>query len=162
MKKHHRVTRKERSIEHTLNAKKIQGARVISKRGVVIGKVSEIRINPSRKSIEGILISRGIFSKPIYVGASYIENVSEDGILIGIFPSVLLKGRKVMTSQGEIIGRVKKVLRKEHSNEIKEFVVRPLIGRAKNVSINQVKLLGETIILNSSYRAAKKNFWKKN
>lgn len=162
MKKYHEIITKEKHVEETINAKKLQGARVLSHTGKLVGKVSQIRIDASKKEIEGVIVTRGMFKRPLYIGREYIKQISPQSFILQIYPSVLLVGRKVLTAEGEKIGRVKKVVRDNHANTIKEIQVNSLMRKNFIIHMSDIKLLGESIILKAHYRTPKKYFWPKN
>jgi len=161
MKDHHRITKRENALEDTLNLKDSLNIRVISKSGQVIGKVSQIRIHPTKMFLEGIIISRGIFKKPIYIGVSYIRRLSHESFILKVDPFVLLKGKKVLDSHGRNVGRVKDVVRKEHSNDLKEILVGSSFRKNFSINISNIKSFGESIMLKPNYHVKKKYFWEK-
>jgi sporulation protein YlmC with PRC-barrel domain len=129
MKQHHRITSKEKALENTLDVKKLLGLRVITRSGFVLGKVKQIRINEPKVKIEGIVVSRGFFKKPVYLGLSYIRKVSSESFILKIDPVILFRGRKIIDSRGKKFGKIKRVVRKENSNEIHEFRVFKILKR---------------------------------
>src|SRR3989344_7338788 len=161
MKEYHRITKRERALEDTLNLKDSLNVRVISNDGFVIGKVSQIRIHPTKMFLEGIVVSMGIFKKPIYIGASYIKRLSHESFILKINPFVLLKDKKVLDSNGRIAGKVKETIRKEYSNDIKEIVVGSPFRKNLAIEASNIKSIGESIILNPHYHVKKKYFWEK-
>ena len=76
-------------------------------------------------------------------------------------PVVLLKGLLVITDSGRKIGRVQEIIRRENTNEIKQFIVSSLFAIKQEVPISQVKKIGSSIILKSSYNVPKRYFWQK-
>ena len=46
-----------------MNLRDLLNLRVLTEKGFVLGKVSHIRLHPTKLSIEGIVVSRGIFKK---------------------------------------------------------------------------------------------------
>ncbi|MBS3094380.1 PRC-barrel domain-containing protein [Candidatus Pacearchaeota archaeon] len=161
MKDHHRITKKENSLDNTLNLGNSLNVKVISENGFIVGKASQIRIHPTKMCIEGILVSRGIFKKPLYIGVSYIKRLSHESFILKINPSTLLKGKNVVDTNGKILGKVKKIVRKEHANDIKELVVKSLLRKEIIIAISNIKSIGENILLNSNYHAKQKHIWKK-
>ena len=156
MKKIQEIIEKEAPLEHTLNLKDLIGIRVISKRGKVVGKVSQFRLNANNMEIEGILVSRGIFKKPFYVGKSYLKQISNDAIILNIEPANLLKGIKVVTSDGKILGKVKEVIRKGDTNIVEGIVVSSLFKKRKTIKASFIERLGQSIILKPNYHVAEK------
>ena len=59
------------------------------------------------------------------------------------------------------IGRVKKIIREEHSNEIKELIITSPFRKKIFINPSHIKRLGESIILKQPYRVKKKYFWQK-
>jgi|SRR3989344_1455130 len=159
--KHHRITKKEKALEETLDLKKLVHARVLSSKGQVIGKVKELRINQKTLSIEGIVVSRGFMKKPLYIGSSYFEDLSDESLILKIEPSVLLIGKKVLSSEGKVIGEVKDIERQGHTNEILDLIIKKPLRKSFIIKKSYVKYLGDSIILNSNYNGKKKHFWKK-
>lgn len=162
MKSYHRITQKESSLENTFNHKDIEHIRVLTKNGRVLGRVSEIRIHPETWKIEGVVISRGILRKPFYIGSSYLDRFSKDSAILKIEPTVLLVGRKVITSDGEPLGKIVRIARKSHTNDLDRVTVRSLRRSTFDIPVSQIKYFGESVILKSSYNVPKKYFWQKN
>ena len=142
-------------ISKTVNFKKLLGARVLSTDGLVVGRVKEIRIDSKSMDLQGIVVSRGIFFQPLYIGRSYFEKVSNDAAILNIDPFVLLKGRNVITLDGKKIGKVNVITRSDDSNDIKSIIVRSLF-KEFNVPADSIKLIGKSIILKLGYDGAKK------
>jgi len=161
MRKIHHITQKEQPIEKTINLKKLIGKNVLSKGGKIIGKVSEIRINPYSLRFEGILIKKDIFKKPIYIGKSYFSHLSHEAIILNIEPIVLINKKTVITSEGKIIGKVKKVIREGSTNNLKGIIVSSLF-RKSFIPASVIKSVGTTIVLKPNYDAKKKYIWKEN
>src|SRR3989344_1498174 len=161
MKIHHRITKKEAALEDTLNLSNSLNVRVISKNGRIIGKASQIRINPSKMSLEGILVSRGNFKKPIYIGISYVKRISHKSFILKMEPSILIKGRKVLDSKGKKVGNIKNIVRNGHSIEIREIVVTSPLRKDIILNRTKIKTIGESVILKSNYNVKKKYFWEK-
>ena len=157
MKKIQEIIEKEAPLEYTLNLKDLFGIRVISKRGKVVGNVSQFRINANSMEIEGILVSRGIFKKPFYVGKSYLKQISKDAIILNIEPTNLLKGIKVVTSDGKILGKVKEVIRKGDTNIVEGIVVSSLFKKKKTIRASSIERLGQSIILKQNYHVTEKH-----
>jgi len=157
----HHVTRKEISLDKTINIKQIVRKSVLSKGGTIIGKVSEVRINPKNLELEGVLIKRDIFRKPLYIGKGYFSHLSHDAIILNIEVSLLIKGKQVLTDDGKILGKVVQVLRKGNSNELQGLIVRSLFSKRFTIPPSAVKYIGKTIILKKSHNANKKYFWQR-
>ncbi len=156
-----RITRNEVQLSETLNLNKLVGRKVISKKGNVVGRVKEIRLLLQKKIIEGIVVSCPDLAKSLYIGISYIDRITPDSVLLTMDPVVLLKGLVVITESGRKIGRIKQVIRRENTNEIRQLIVSSLFARPREISITQIKKIGSSIILKSSYNVPKRYFWQK-
>jgi len=156
------VTKKEVVLQKTLNLKNIIGKDVLSKGGQFIGTVAEVRLHPRTLSLAGILISRGFFKKLIFIDKNYFSHVSQDAVILNIELSILLKGKKIVSSDGKIIGRVKEIIRKGTSNEMEGIVTKSLFSAKQTIPNSAIKSIGSSIILKSQYNARKRYFWHRN
>ncbi|MDO8508658.1 MAG: PRC-barrel domain-containing protein [Nanoarchaeota archaeon] len=141
--------------DRTLNLRSLIGARVISSGGLVAGRIKEVRVNPKSMGLQGILISRGIFKKFLYVGKSYFDRISNDAIILNIDPFVFLKGKKVISSDGRVVGRIRDIKRSDETNNIKSIIITTIFRRF-NIPVENVKLLGKSVLLKIDYDGAKK------
>ena len=147
-------------FDDTINVNKVIGIKVIAANGHVIGRVAQARINLNTKSFEGIVVRKGLFRK-IYIGRTYFQTLSKQGIILLIDPSVLLIGAKVVAYHGEVVGRVKEVNRIEKTNTIKSILAHSFLRGDFAVPVNQIKSIAKSIILKASYDAPKKSFWRR-
>src|SRR3989338_7559475 len=135
------------AYEKTLDLRKILQKKVISKNGLFVGKVKELRMSEDGLRLEGVLIKRGIFKRKLYLGKKYIDRLTYDSIILNADPFLLLKGIKVITSEGEVVGRVKDFVRKSLSNDIEQLTVGSLMRGKFNIPVSYVKSRGYSIIL---------------
>ena len=98
-------------FSQTLNLKKMIGAPVLSMRGTKLGHITEVRTHPTTLASEGIVVSRGLFEKPVYFSKTYIERFSLRAVVLSIEPVYLLKGKRVIRGDGKIVGTVKSIVR---------------------------------------------------
>ncbi len=159
--RNHRITKHEKELEKTFNLKDLLKIKVITKQGLVLGKVKQIRINNTKHTLEGIVVSQGILKKKIYIGSSYIREISKDSFILNIDPSILLMKKKVLLTSGKVIGHVVKVERKDHSNEIEKLIVKSPFKKSFEIKPSHIKRLGESIILKGNYHEPRKYFWQK-
>lgn len=147
-------------FDGTISIRKIIGVRVISENGHTIGRVTQARINPNTKSFEGIVVRRGLFRK-IYIGRTYFETLSPEGIILIIDPSILLKGERVIAYDGEVIGKIKDISRIEKTNAIKSITVHSFLRGTFTIPYEQIKSIAKNILLKDSYNAPKKSLWRR-
>lgn len=153
------VTRREPNLDKWINIKKLIGKRVLSKGGTIVGYISEIRINSNTLELEGIVIKKN-FKKPIYIGKSYFSHLSNRAVILNMEPSILFVGKKVITIDGRIIGKVKKVNRKGTTNEVESFVVTS-VWRKYLIPISGVRRVTNLVLIKNKYDARKIHLWKR-
>ena len=136
------------------------GKRVLANNGYVLGRVKEVLLNSKNLSLEGIYIHKGI-GNHLIIGNNYIDKLTDDAVILKIYPSTLLKGKKIVNGEGEFIAKIREVIRKGHSNDILELVVYSFWKGKFNIPASAIKNIGENIILKNSYHAPKKYFWQK-
>ncbi len=149
------------SFDNTLDTYVLRNKRVLSKNGIKVGRVKHVQINPLSAKIEGFVVSLGLFSQPMYIGISYCDRMSADGLILSIDPVTFLKGRKVVASTGEVIGTVTAINRKGTTNEIESLEVSAWLRGTYPVPRSAIKYPGHSIILNSSFNAPKKHLFKR-
>lgn len=155
------ITEGKTKLDDTFDAHKIIGKRVLSKNGIKVGRVKEIRVNPVSAKIEGFVVSQGFLAKTIYIGINYCDRLSTDGVILSMDPVIFLKDKKVVASTGEVIGKVVEVNRKGTTNAIESLTVRAWLRGTFNVPNSAIKYPGHSIILNSSFNAPKKRLFKR-
>lgn len=155
------VVDKTKAYEDTLDLDEIIGVKVLSEKGFRVGRVSQLRINAEEKSIEGILVKRGIFKGYLFIGRTYFETLSSEAIILNIEPSVLLRGKKVVAYDGEVIGKIKDIIRVAKTNSIKNIVVHSFLRGTFNIPFGEIKGLGRSVILKNTYNAPKKSIWRR-
>ncbi|MDP3965925.1 MAG: hypothetical protein Q8Q04_00130 [archaeon] len=156
------ILKTERSLDKTINLKKLIGKEVLSKGGKIIGKILEIRISPIDLNLEGILVRGNSIKKSMYIGRSYFSRLSSEAVILNIEVSVLIKNKQVIDSKGKIIGRVKEIVRKGTRNDLKGLYVRSLLSRKFFIPESGIEYVSKSVVLKSNYNARKKYFWQKN
>ena len=138
------IIKRNLSYEKTVDIQKIKGAKVLSKGGKVIGRVAEIRINPHTTQPQGVLVKRGLGEIPLYIGRSYFAHLSYESIILNMEPSILIKGKRVITTQGKILGTVREVIRKEKTNDVTGIIVKSPLTRKALIPHSEIKLIGKS------------------
>lgn len=155
------VIDKTKGWDETVDLRKIIGVRVLSEKGLAVGKVSQIRIHPETKSLEGVLVRRGFFRESLFIGRTYFDTLSPEAIILNMEPSILFKGKKAITYDGEVIGKVREVVRVGKTNALKQVVVHSFLRGTFTIPVGDIKALGKTIMLKNSYNAPKKSLWRR-
>ena len=68
---------------------------------------------------------------------------------------------KIITNEGEVVGKVKDFIRKNNSNDLSGLVVKKRFWKNYSVDITNIKSFGSSIILKEDYNAPKKYIWQR-
>jgi sporulation protein YlmC with PRC-barrel domain len=150
------------AFEKTIDLSNVLGKRVLSKNGQSVGHVRTLRVSDDGLSVKGVVVSRGLFNQPLFIGSGYIDRLTLDSIVLKIDPFLLLKGLKVVSSEGEVIGRVVDFVRVNNTNDLDSLTVKSFMRGSFSVPVNSIKSVGYSIILKPNYEPPKKHFWKGN
>lgn len=142
----------------TNDAKTLVGKRVLSKNGLVVGKVSQVRLDSANRSLEGLLVRRKLWQSKLYISHEFISRLTPKAAILDIDPVVVLRGRRVVSKDGKGYGRVSDVLRNQHSNELTALVVRRRLFWKKLVPAAAIKSVNSAIILDEVYADVKDAF----
>ena len=153
------ISEKDVNLDSLIAVEKLIGKRVLSKNGLVIGRIKSIRTGKNEE-IEGILVSPGIFKKKIYVSSTYFDKMSKESIMLSIDPCILNIGKRVLNDDGNYLGKVSDVSRRGYSNDVYSISVKKFLRKTIVVPGSQVKSVGQSIILKNTYNAPKKHFWQ--
>jgi len=144
------------SFEETKSGKSLIGKRVLSKSGDVIGRVVQLRINPDKRTLEGVVVRR--LAKKIYLCMSYVTRITEEALMLGIDPVVLFKGRAVVTSDGKKFGVVYDLERIQQTNEITHVHLRRHLYKKLSIPKEDFTRFGTSLILKKTYDQARKEY----
>ena len=153
------ISRRGSNLDNKINIKKIIGKQVLSKGGTIVGRISELRINSDTLELVGLVID-GRFKKPVYIGKSYFSHLSEKAVILNIELSILIVGKKVITLDGKVLGKVKEVNRKGTTNDVESFVVR-FLWRKYIIPYTDIKQIKSSVIIKHKYETAKNHLWKR-
>ena len=133
----------------TFDMKKIIGKKVITEGGKKIGKVKSIHIHPKKLVMEGIVIDHGMFEVDQYVGANYIESLSDEGAVLKVTPSTEIVGHTVFDSMGKKIGEVKGINRSNQTNTLLSITIDAIeTGKDLTLTSDYIAAVGEdTLVL---------------
>lgn len=161
MKEPKHISHKNIELNKTLNIKKLIGKKVISKAGTIIGKIKHIHIHPEKYNLEAIHINRGFFKSPLIISEKFINKMTHDALLLNIEPYYLLKNKKIITSDGETLGKAININRKSNTNEITSITMRSFLKQDIEIPISNIKSQGHSIILKPSHNVKTKYIWQK-
>jgi sporulation protein YlmC with PRC-barrel domain len=151
------ITEEQYMPAHALKSKELIGLRVLSKSGIVVGKISELHLESNSLRMLGVVVSG---SKKVYVGKNYFQKITPDSLILNIDPTIFLIGKQVMTFDGQLLGTVKEVKRKGHTNDLKEIVVKSFMKKRLVITPDKIQSTSNTIILSRHYHGKQKYFWQ--
>ncbi|MFP4402830.1 MAG: PRC-barrel domain-containing protein [Candidatus Woesearchaeota archaeon] len=143
--KYELIVENDANIKDEFKLKQIIGKRILSKDAEVISKVKDVIIKDF--NLIGIIFKKGF--KTIYLDKKYIESINEKSIMLNVNLSISLLGKQVIDKNGLIVGRVKKVIRKNNSNTLVELIVKKgIFGKEISILNGAISKVSEMIILN--------------
>ncbi len=145
------------SFEQTRDARTLLGKRVLAKNGMVVGRVSQIRLDANQTTVVGIVVRRNVFRR-IYICIEYVSRFTAKAVFLSIDPFILFRNRAMFSSDGKRFGRVIDVLREQETNTITSLIVRRRIFWKLEVPISEVNRMNKVIFLHKKYDEAKKFF----
>lgn len=152
------ILRKEAEIDKTVNVKKLIGRNVLSEGGTIVGRISEIRLNNSGFDLEGVVVSTS--AGMLYIGKSYFSSISDYSVILNTEISLLVRSRRVITSDGKNLGKVKQVNRKGNGNEIESLLV-GTFWKKYMIPVSAIKQIASSVLLKEKYDETKEYIWKR-
>src|SRR3989344_9340263 len=146
------ISEKSVDLDYLIAIEKLIGKRVLSKNGLVVGRIKSIKINKNNK-VEGVVVSPGLFRKKIYISSLYFDRLTSESIILSIDPSIFNRGKRVLNNDGNYLGKIKDVNRKENTNQVDSISVKRFLRKEIIIPGSQVKSVGQSIILKSTYNA---------
>ena len=154
------IIKDESEFLKTIDMKKILSKRVIASTGLVVGRVAQIRFNTATKTFEGI-VTKNLTHNPLYIGKSYIDKIAHAGVILNIEPSVFLRGRKVISYEGKVLGRVSSVNRKGNRNNVESIIFGAFMRKDEKIPFSAIDKVGKSIIMKKNYVVKQRYFWQR-
>jgi sporulation protein YlmC with PRC-barrel domain len=119
---------------------------VVTPKGYVVGRVLDVRVNEKTFTFEGIVVKGKL---RLYISKDFIQSISADAVMLKDELICLLKGRTVVSYEGEILGVIYQIDQLENQNHFETLYVRPKLffGKRKMVKPSQIKSIGTSVIL---------------
>lgn len=140
-------------LGESFSTQTMKGVSVLSSRGVYLGKVAQVRLHTRTFKCAGIVARLRGSGRLVYFGLEYLATFSPQGVILSIEPAYLLLGKRVITSDGKVLGRVKEVHRVNSTNEIKEIIVKAFFRAPRSIPFGDIRSLAQSIILKEQYHA---------
>jgi len=126
----------------------ILGKVALDSEGGVLGTVVKLHIDKSKKKMTGITVDQGFFKPDLFIGINYVRTFGVDAILLNEVPLDTLKGKKVFTVHGSIVGSVKNVI--VNGNKLLKLVINT--GKETvEIKASSIKEAGQSIVLRKNW-----------
>jgi sporulation protein YlmC with PRC-barrel domain len=153
------ISNRLKTVADLTNSKNLHSVVVISRSGEIVGKVRNLRIKGF--NVEGIVIARPFSMYKQFIDKVFIQTFNQDQILLKINPVLSFKGLKVYDKSGRKLGKVRKVLRSDNTNNFTSLVVRDrFYSRSILVGKENIAIMKKNIILNMDYDKESKSLRK--
>lgn len=133
----------KKSIIPGISTRHILGKQVLTKAGLVVGKIKDIRIDESQK-VQGVIISRRFWQKKLYVDTALIVQLSVHAVILKREPYNTLKGRRLFDHDGKPLGRVVSV---QYGEKLENVKVKKLFRRKKTINADKFELREKSLLL---------------
>ena len=134
----------------------ILGKLGIDLHGDIVGTITQLHINKSKKTITGITIDQGFMKPDLFIGIDHITNFGIDSVFLNLIPFENIKGKNILSNNGEKVAIVQNISIKHH----KLHSITASKGKFSNKKIiipaNHVKEIANDIILKEKYD----NIWQ--
>jgi sporulation protein YlmC with PRC-barrel domain len=146
------IKHQSRPFAKTVETSKISGKRVISRDGRKLGFIEAIHIHPTRLTVEGIRVKRGLFEMQDYIGREYIQSLTTSGAVLKIVPAREIMGLTVYDLHGKRVGKIKSINRSRKTNNIVSFTVgRGFRRKDAVIPGKQIKEIGKGVTLRVTF-----------
>lgn len=127
-----------------ITADDVLGKDALTPDGRVLGIITKLHLGSVSKQLVGITVDLGFFSPDLFIGIDYVNRFGKDVVFLLKTPTQLYRGRRVLSSSGNYLGKVSDV--RIEKGDMKEIVVKK--GKEiKNITITRIANAGESIIL---------------
>ena len=130
----------------------ILGKEAVDPEGEILGIVTKVHIHKETKRLLGMTVDQGFMKPELFIGLHYVKNFGVDAVFLNKVPTDKFRGLDVLTSKGEVIGKVKSVRAKRH--RVQEIVVakRGVLGKDYAVAASDIDVISSSVILKPNYR----------
>lgn len=138
------ATQLEGMAQNLCTADEFRGKKVVDREGIEYGKVKHIHINSKTLAVSGVTIHQG-FNKDYYLATEYIDKFTEETLLLSRPP--IRKSVPVVDIDGHKIGKVKRLVKDNETNELQSIEIADGVLHTKIVSKSEIWGIGEKVIL---------------
>lgn len=130
----------------------ILGKEAVDPEGQILGIVTKVHINKEAKKLLGMTVDQGFMKPELFIGLHYVKNFGVDAVFLNKVPTDKFRGLDVLTSKGEIVGKVKSVKAKRH--KVQEIIVakKGVLGKSFSIAASDIETISSSVILKERYR----------
>ena len=127
----------------------VLGKIALDPQGDILGTVVKVHLHPELKELQGITIDQGLFRPDLFVGIAFIKKFGIDAVLLTHRHYHAIKGKKVFSAQGKLLGTVSNV--ETAQGELIKITITKKKGMFKKeentIPAKDIKEIGEVITL---------------
>ena len=127
-----------------ITASDLVGKKVIDREGIEYGKIKHIHISQDTLTVSGVTIHQG-FNKDYFLSEDYIDKFTKETLLLSRPP--IRTGIPVIDIDGHKIGKVKRLVKDNETNQLQSIEVTDGILHTKIVSTTDVWGVGDKVTL---------------
>jgi len=135
----------------TIEISDVIGKKVLTSDGEKLGKVKSVHMHPRDLTVEGIVLDPGFFDANQFIGAGYINSITDEGIVLSIHPVTEYVGVKVFDYTGKEIGKVREVNRSKQTNTLLSILVDRNGQEDILIRADYIATAGKNIVLREPY-----------
>jgi sporulation protein YlmC with PRC-barrel domain len=127
----------------------ILGKKVIAKSGEGIGSVRDILLKEGR--LKGYVV--GKWFRKVFIDKDFVATESQKSLMLIIDPVTMITGKLVFDADGQKLGRVYDIVRKDTSNTFKSIIVKKhIFSRELNIHKNDIETHKKNVILRKTIK----------
>ena len=144
----------------TFSVRGVNGARVLTPNGTVLGRIKSIQTDATVTKVKGLVLTRGLSGKEWYIGREYVRSFTSESCILNEEPALLLVGKTVLSHDGERIGKVISVSRVDLTNKVKYLAVKRWFAEPLQIKPSSIASIGTSILLKEGINVPKRSFWR--
>ncbi len=148
------------AFDATFSIHGVTGARVLTPNGTVVGRIKSIQTDENVLKVKGLVVTRGISGKEWYIGREYVRSFTSESCILNEEPSLLLKGKSVISHEGERVGKVISVVRVDSTNKVRYLEVKRWFAEPLQIKPSHIASIGTSILLKEGVNVPKRSFWR--
>ena len=130
----------------------ILGKPAIDTDGQILGTVTKVHINKDSMKLVGMTVDQGFMKPELFIGLHYVKNFGIDAVFLNRVPTDKFRGLEVMTSSGELVGKVKSVKAQRHRVQEITVVGKGVLGKIFVIKASDIETISSSVILKENFK----------